>query len=131
MCLLPSEGLKLYHAFVFTFNPTNNEVEYKALVVGIRLARKVETERVWISLPSRLVVKHVTSTFEAKEERMIKYKDLVTKMLALFKSFEIKQIPRGENLDVDMLSKINQLALSYISQIAKIQEIDTASIDEI
>lgn len=34
-------------------------------------------------------------------------------------------------MDVDMLSKINQSAWSYMLQIAKIQEITTASIDEI
>lgn len=48
-------------------------------------------------------------------------------MLASFTTFDVKKILRGENLGADMLSKINQSASSY----AKVQEITTASIDEI
>lgn len=51
------EELKLYHVFVFTFNPTNNEAEYEALVVGIRLAKRLEAERLRIGLDLRLVVR--------------------------------------------------------------------------
>lgn len=129
--LTTSEGLKLYHAFVFTFNPTNNEVEYEELVAGIRLAIKLETEILRIIMDSRLVVRQVTGTFEAKEDRMIRYKVLVLEMLASFMTFKIKQVPRGENLDADMLSKINQSTPSYISQIARVQEITTTIIEEI
>lgn len=41
-------------------------------------------------MDSRLVVGQVTGTFEANDERMMKYKDLVIEMLASFKGFEVK-----------------------------------------
>lgn len=61
-----SEGLKLYQAFVYSFNSTNNEAEYEALLGGLRVAMELQAERVKVSTYSRLVVGHVTDTFEKK-----------------------------------------------------------------
>lgn len=60
------EGFKLYKALVFnTFNPTNNEVKYEALIGGIRLAKHLEVGRLKIKSDSRLVVSQFNGTFEA------------------------------------------------------------------
>lgn len=62
---------------------------------------------------------------------MARYKGLTLELLASFAAFLITQVPREENLDADMLSKLNQTAPSYLTHMAKIQEIGSASIDSI
>lgn len=101
-----AESFKMYHALVFTFGQTNNEAEYEAIIGGIRLAKQVGAERVRIRSDSRLIVGQIPGTFEAREDRMMRYKDLALELLSSFTAFEITQLPREENLDVDMLSKL-------------------------
>lgn len=63
--LTSPEGFRMYHTIIFTFNPTNNEAEYEALVGGIRLAKQVGAKKVRIRSNSRLVMGQITSAFEA------------------------------------------------------------------
>lgn len=79
--LTSPKGFKLYHALVFTFNPTNNEAEYEALIGGIRLAKQLEAEKLKIRLDSRLVVRQMTGQFETLKKKMAKYKEMVTELL--------------------------------------------------
>lgn len=62
---------------------------------------------------------------------MAKYKDLVTDLLGTFASFKIVQVSWEENLDANMLLKLSLSASSYVSQMAKIEEVTFASIDVI
>ncbi|VFQ69861.1 unnamed protein product [Cuscuta campestris] len=100
------EGFKIYHALVFNFKVTNNEAEYEALAGGLRLAQALKINRVSIKSDSSLIVGQVTGNMEAKEGRMAQYKDLVLALLKGFEEFKIAQIPRAENADVDLLSKL-------------------------
>lgn len=125
------EGLKLYQVFVYSFKLTNNEAEYEALLGGLQLAKRLQAERVKARTDSRLIVRQVIGTFEAKDERMVEYKDLVAELLGTLKSFEIVQVSREENLVADMLTKLSLSALSYVSQMAKIEEVTSASINVI
>lgn len=54
--LTSPEELKLCQAFVYSFKPTNNEVEYEALLGGLRLERRLQAERVKVRTDSRLIV---------------------------------------------------------------------------
>lgn len=95
------------------------------------MVKQAGAERVRIRSDSRLIVGQVTGTFEAWEERMARYKDLALELLPSFAAFEIAQVPREENLDADILSKVNQTVPSYLTHMAKVQEIGFASIDSI
>ncbi|KAL0416783.1 UNVERIFIED_CONTAM: hypothetical protein Slati_3510200 [Sesamum latifolium] len=54
---------------------------------------------------SQLVVKQVEGTYEAKEKSMVQYLQQIAELRTSFKSFQIIQIPREENVKVDCLSK--------------------------
>ncbi|KAL0433975.1 UNVERIFIED_CONTAM: hypothetical protein Slati_2731800 [Sesamum latifolium] len=84
---------------------SNNEAEYEALVIGMRMAHETGAKHLLAYSDSQLVVKQVEGTYEAKEESMIQYlqiADLKTK----FHHFQILQIPREENAKADSLSKL-------------------------
>ena len=67
------EGDKLTYKVRLQYQATNNEVEYKALLKGLKLAKSIEAESILILGDSQLVMGQVNGTSEAKEERMNKY----------------------------------------------------------
>ena len=48
MMLISLEGHKIYCAIRFGFKASNNEAEYEALIVGLRLARKLQVRNMKI-----------------------------------------------------------------------------------
>ncbi|VFQ75007.1 unnamed protein product [Cuscuta campestris] len=125
------EGFKIYHAIIFNFKLTNNEAEYEALAGGLRLAQALKIDRVSIKSDSSLIVGQVTGNMEAREGRMAQYKDLVLALLKGFEEFKIAQIPRAENADADLLSKLTQYAPEHVSKLARVEILDHASIEKL
>ncbi|VFQ88144.1 unnamed protein product [Cuscuta campestris] len=125
------EGFKIYHAIIFNFKLTNNEAEYEALAGGLRLAQALKIDRVSIKSDSSLIVGQVTGNMEAREGRMAQYKDLVLALLKGFEEFKIAQIPRVENADADLLSKLMQYAPEHVSKLARVEILDHASIEKL
>ncbi|KAL0456616.1 UNVERIFIED_CONTAM: hypothetical protein Slati_1000800 [Sesamum latifolium] len=84
---------------------SNNEAEYEALVIGLRMAHETGAKHLLAYSDSQLVVKQVEGTYEAKEESMIQYlqqiADLKTNSIT-FKSFRYPE----ENAKADSLSKL-------------------------
>ncbi|VFQ83572.1 unnamed protein product [Cuscuta campestris] len=123
------EGFKIYHALVFNFKLTNNEAEYEALAGGLRLARALGIKRMKIRSESSLVVGQVNGEMEVKEDRLARYSDLVRALIRELEEFRLTRIPRSENGDADMLSKLTQACPEHVSKLAKIEILDVPSID--
>ena len=88
------------------FSAINNEVEYKALLVGMTMVQKMEGKTVEMFSDSRLVVGQVEGELEAKDLRMQEYLNQVRHLQTGFESFTLLQIPRNENTHVDSLSTL-------------------------
>ncbi|KAL0295094.1 UNVERIFIED_CONTAM: Retrovirus-related Pol polyprotein from transposon [Sesamum radiatum] len=101
-----AQGEDLEFAVKFGFKASNNEVEYEALVIVMRMAHEAGAKHLLAYLDSQLVVKQVEDTYEAKEESMIQYLQQITDLKAKFHHFQIIQIPREENAKADFLSKL-------------------------
>ncbi|VFQ74687.1 unnamed protein product [Cuscuta campestris] len=125
------EGFKVFHALVFNFKLTNNEGEYEALAGGLRLARALGIKRRKIRSDSSLVVGQVNGEMEVKEERLSRYSDLVRALLRELEEFCLTRIPRSENNDADLLSKLMQACLEHVSKLAKIEILDEPSADRL
>ncbi|VFQ77706.1 unnamed protein product [Cuscuta campestris] len=123
------EGFKVYHALIFNFKLTNNEAEYEALIGGLRLAKTLQITCLRIKSDSSLVVGHINGNIEAKGEKMQKYRDLARALLKDLTEYVMEQIPRGENTDADLLSKLTQAALEHVSTLARIETLEKASIE--
>ncbi|KAL0439899.1 UNVERIFIED_CONTAM: hypothetical protein Slati_2472900 [Sesamum latifolium] len=65
------QGKDLEFAIKFGFKASNNEAEYEALVIGMRMAHEAGARHLLAYSDSQLVVKQVKGTYEAKEENMI------------------------------------------------------------
>ena len=75
--IITPERIRVEHSFRLGFKASNNEVEYKALLIGLRAILKLGDQEVEVYSDSRLVVNQVQGIFEAKDPRMIEYLRLV------------------------------------------------------
>ena len=66
------------------YQTTNNEVEYKALLKGLELAKSLGVELIVIKGNSQLIIGQVNETCEVKEERMKKYLNKVKRLIKKF-----------------------------------------------
>ncbi|KAL0457909.1 UNVERIFIED_CONTAM: hypothetical protein Slati_0418100 [Sesamum latifolium] len=100
------QGEDLEFAIKFGFKASNNEAEYEALVIGLRMAHETGAKHLLAYSDSQLVVKQVEGTYEANEENMIQYLQQIADLKTKFHHFQIIQIPREENAKADSLSKL-------------------------
>ena len=77
MVLQSPEGDKLKYKIRLQYQPTNNEVEYEALLKRLELVKSVEARSILILGDSQLVMSQINGTYEAKEGRMKKYLEKV------------------------------------------------------
>ncbi|KAK3029876.1 hypothetical protein RJ639_038673 [Escallonia herrerae] len=91
--LISPEGFVVEYSLCFGFQASNNEAEYEALLVGIRLAHALKVDSLLVHSNSQLVVNHVLGGYEARDERMAQYLQLVKTSASKFKNFTIRQSP--------------------------------------
>ena len=87
------------------FPITNNDVEYEALLAGLRIARTLGAQKIVLKSDSQLVIGQVRGDFEAKETRMQKYLKLVNQLMSTFLHAEFIQIPRDQNIEADKIAR--------------------------
>nr|GEV65189.1 reverse transcriptase domain-containing protein [Tanacetum cinerariifolium] len=95
LILTSPEGTKFTYVLRFQFTPSNNEVEYEALIAGLRIVTQMGVRNVHVSIDSKLVVNQVLGTYVAKEENMIKYLEKA-KSLVLVEVLKEKSIQEKE-----------------------------------
>ena len=61
------------YALGLSFQASNNEAEYEAVIVGLNLAHFMEVDQLEVSSDSQLVVKQMEDSYEARGEKMILY----------------------------------------------------------
>ena len=61
--LISPKGYKILCALRFNFRATNNEVEYVALLVGLRFVNEVRAEALVIFSDSKLVVSQIRGEY--------------------------------------------------------------------
>lgn len=85
---------------------TNNEAEYRALIEGLKAAKKWNPERLEVYLDSKLVVEQVTGKFKIKKPELQQLHAEVMRLKSQFSDVEFKHVGRGENRGADHLANI-------------------------
>ena len=105
LVLRSPEGFIVEYAIKLDFPTTNNEAEYEALIAGFGLAKALRAKNLKIMGDSKLVISQVTGEYEAKDEVMIKYLNIVKGQMTQFEECTVEHIPREENTNADTLSQ--------------------------
>ncbi|MFS7989551.1 putative ribonuclease H [Helianthus anomalus] len=116
LVLINPEGLEFTYALRFNFQTTNNEAEYEALIVGLRLAKEMKVKKLEVFTDSLLVSNQVNESYVAKEPNMRRYKEKSKELMNTFQTCNIKQIPRSQNKKADALSKLASLTFAHLTK---------------
>jgi ribonuclease HI len=90
---------------------TNNESEYKALIMGLEEAKERNISELTVYGDSQLVINQVNGLFQVKAKNLFKFYENVMILKKSFKVILFIHVPREENQRADELSN---LALSIV-----------------
>nr|GFB04167.1 reverse transcriptase domain-containing protein [Tanacetum cinerariifolium] len=107
---------------------SNNEAEYEALIVDLRITTQTGVKNIQANVDSKLVANQVLGTYVAKEDNMIKYLEIAKGLVSGFKTFSISQVPQSKNKKADTLSKIASTSFAHLSKQVLVEVLETKSI---
>nr|GEX18555.1 reverse transcriptase domain-containing protein [Tanacetum cinerariifolium] len=128
LILTNPEEVEFTYALRFQFATSNNKAEYKALIVGLRIATQIGVKNIQANVDSKLVANQVLGTYVAKEDNMIKYMEIAKGLVSGFKTFSISQVPQSRNKKADALSKIASTSFAHLSKQVLVEVLETKSI---
>jgi ribonuclease HI len=82
---------------------TNNVAEYRALLLGIALARELEAAELELVGDSELVVRQVQGSYKVKQEHLRPLHAQVLRELMDFEKWSIRHVRRDDNAAADAL----------------------------
>jgi len=85
---------------------TNNVAEYRALLLGLELARELGATEVEVINDSELIAHQVTGRYKVKHPDMKPLHAEALRALGGFERWSIRPVPRAQNADADAL--VNQ-----------------------
>jgi ribonuclease HI len=83
---------------------TNNQAEYKALIMGLREAAKLKAEHIDIRTDSKLLAEQIKGNYKVRNANLRLLFQQAKQLLADFESFTIASIPRYQNATADALA---------------------------
>ncbi|XP_057529843.1 uncharacterized protein LOC130808384 [Amaranthus tricolor] len=100
----------------FEFAASNNEAEYEALLLGLKICHEAGAKSLSTFSDSQLVVGHVNREFETKDESMKMYLQQVREFIKRFNKFTLVHIPRSQNAQADSLAKLASSAETSVAR---------------
>ncbi len=121
----PGQRKFVYEQGVFIDHASNNEAEYRALVVGLEAAKDLGIKHLLIEGDSQLVVEQIVGTYKIKSESLRPLYTSAQKLLV--KNFDfvgIRHIYRENNTYADGITKyILETKCSYIEEMASARRV--------
>ena len=127
--IITLEGIKLEHSFWLGFKTSNNEAEYEALLVGLRVVSDLGAKEVEIYSDSLLIVNQVQGSFEAKDPWMMEYLQLVKQIVDHFQKVRVIQVAWGQNRHADSLATLVSSLAKKIPWLIKVEVVAEPSIN--
>ena len=124
------EGVITEYTFRFNFKASNNQVEYEALLVGLKIIKELDIDSLKVFTDSQLIAGQIKDKFEVRDPIMIKYLQKMKDLTSILKYFEIFHILRTENARADMLSR---LAITFFNLLGRtfVECLEQSSIDKV
>lgn len=104
--LIFPEGVKTMLTCIFEFECINNIAKYEVLVQGIYKAISLDVKYLQVYGDLEIVVKQVKNMMHCISTDLTHYQSLVQSLTSRFLAFNISAIPRIQNANVNLLTKI-------------------------
>ena len=129
LILTSPEGIDIEYALRFGFRASNNEAKYEAIIAGLNLAHSMEVDQLEVCRDSRLVVKQIEDSYEARGEKMILYLKKVRELLKKFVRVQVRHIPRVENSRANALEKLATASQEDLNKLTLVEHLLEPSVD--
>ncbi|XP_073112596.1 uncharacterized protein [Elaeis guineensis] len=116
LILTNSEGVVTEYALQFDFKTSNDQAEYEALLVGLKMTKELEIDSLKVFTDSQLIVGQIKGKFEARDPIMAIYLQKVKDLMTNLRYFKIFHIFRTENARVDVLFRLATTAYSSLGR---------------
>lgn len=83
---------------------TNNQAEYRALIIGLEKAAQLKASSVHCFLDSELIVKQISREYKVKNKELAPLFLQVHNLLTSFKSYKCEHVLREKNKEADRLA---------------------------
>ncbi|MDP6338950.1 MAG: ribonuclease HI family protein [Candidatus Marinimicrobia bacterium] len=103
------DGEEVYSFSEYLHDATNNEAEYTALIMGLKLLIDINMLNVKIYSDSELVVKQINNEYKVKNPRMQKLHQQAMAHFRQLDSWTFSHVKRDENAAADRLAKAGRL----------------------
>jgi ribonuclease HI len=103
--LISPSKIRTCYATRLEFKCTNNIAEYEAVLLGLRKVKAMGIRRVVLKSDSQVIIGHVDKSSKVKDPKLEKYLDTVRRMEVPFEGFPVKNIPRGDDEQANLLAK--------------------------
>lgn len=124
------DQVKLEYSLRLGFKASNNEEEYEALIIELKMARSKGARRLYIYIDFQLVVKQIKSEYQTKRASMISYSEMFKGLLKGFKEHHITQILMAENSNANSLAKLASATESELVHMIHVETLKQPSIIE-
>ena len=121
--MVSSEKIIIEKSLRLGFLATNNEAEYKTLLVGTTMVQKMGGKAMEIFSDSRLVVGQVQGELEARDPRMQEYLSQVRHLQSKFESFILSQVPRSRNAHADSLATLATSSTQSLPRVILVEDL--------
>jgi ribonuclease HI len=98
------KGVTLVEKAVYLGETTNNQAEYRALLIGLEEAVKLAPDRLTVRMDSELIVKQLNGEYRVRNPDLLPHYEHARELLKRFADFCIVHIPREENAGADRLA---------------------------
>ncbi|RDX96451.1 Retrovirus-related Pol polyprotein from transposon 17.6, partial [Mucuna pruriens] len=99
-------GVLIEQSLHFEFKASNNQVEYEALLAGMKLAQELGTKKLTAKSDSKLVTRQINGDYQVKDPQLAKYQDRALAMASSFDNFVLLYVLRDQNERADLLAKL-------------------------
>ena len=106
LLIVSSAGVRMDRAVRFEFAASNNEAEYEALLMGLKICYEAGAKILSTFSDSQLIVGQVNGEFEPKDDSMKMYLQQIREFVKKFDKFTLVHIPRSQNAQADSLAKL-------------------------
>ncbi len=104
VALVDGKGNVFFEAKEYLGICTNNEAEYRALLMGLETTLKLKFRKVNIHLDSELVVRQMEGMYKIKNSNLGRLAAEARRLLSSFDAFTIQHVPRHLNREADRLA---------------------------
>jgi ribonuclease HI len=85
-------------------NTTNNQAEYQAIIVSLKMAVDAGARNVIVRSDSELVVNQVNGRYKIKHMALRPLYQELVRLIGSLESFSIRHVPREQNREADALA---------------------------